>query len=93
VSLQTVGKYFVDDANTISVPAYTVVSAEIGIDRLMLGSGPLYCSAFAGMNNLFNKKYIGSAWLNPDIVGSQPVYIEPGLPGNFTASVSVGLNL
>jgi outer membrane receptor protein involved in Fe transport len=43
------------------------------------------------VNNLFDKKYIGSAWLNPDFAGGLPVYIEPGLPRNFNGSVSVGM--
>jgi len=48
-------------------------------------------SLFAGVNNLFDERYIGSTWLNPDIVNGLPVYIEPGLPRNFNGSVSLGL--
>jgi len=91
LNLQTVGKYFADDANSVSVPAYTVVNAAVGIDRLTIGSGSITLSAFAGVNNLSDAKYVGSAWLNPDIVGGEPVYIEPGLPRNFTGSVSLGV--
>jgi hypothetical protein len=54
-------------------------------------------SAFVGLNNLTDAKYIGSAWLNPDapvIGGVQvPAYIEPGLPSNFVGSIGIGMNL
>jgi len=93
VNLRSVGSYYVDDANTIEVPSSTVFGAEVGIERLTLGRGPLYVSVFAGVNNLSDLKYIGSAWLNPDIVAGRAVYIEPGLPRNFSGSLSLGLNL
>jgi len=37
-----------------------------------------------------DETYIGSAFINPDIVDGVPVYIEPGLPRNIVASVSFG---
>lgn len=92
-SLQSVGRYFADDANLISVPSYTVVNAAIGLDRWAPGGGRLFVSALAGVNNIADSKYVGSAWLNPDIVNGRAVYIEPGLPRNFIGSVSVGLTL
>lgn len=96
-NLQNVGKYFVNDANTISVPAYTILNAGVGIDHLDFADNALYVSGFLGVNNLTNAKYIGSAWLNPDapvIGGVQvPAYIEPGLPRNFVGSVGIGMNM
>jgi len=96
-SLQSVGKYYVNDANTITVPSYTILNAGIGIDHLNFAEERLFCSAFFGFNNLTNAKYIGSAWLNPDapvIGGVQvPAYIEPGLPRNFIGSIGIGVNL
>jgi iron complex outermembrane receptor protein len=88
--VQNVGKYFADDANKITVPSYTVLNANIGVDHLTFANDMMYVSAFVGVNNLTDKKYIGSAWLNPDIVGGKPVYIEPGLPRNVVASLSLG---
>lgn len=93
LSLQNVGKYFVNDANTISVPAYTILNAGIGVDRLEIPSSPLYVTLFVGVNNLTNKKYIGSAWLNPNLVGGKPMYIEPGLPRNYVGSIGLGATL
>jgi iron complex outermembrane receptor protein len=92
-SLQTVGEYFADDANTIRVPSYTIYGANLGVDRWAPGGGDWYFSIFAGVNNATNRTYIGSAWLNPDYVDGHPVYIEPGLPRNFVGSISVGLTL
>lgn len=92
-TLQSVGEYFADDANLIAVPSYTVVGASAGIDRWTPGGGSLFISASAGVNNLGDAKYVGSAWLNPDVVAGQAVYIEPGLPRNFVGSLSVGMTL
>jgi iron complex outermembrane receptor protein len=97
VNLQNLGKYFVDDANTITVPAYTIINAGIGLDHLNVANDRLFISAFLGLNNLTDARYIASAWLNPDYVtvsGKRvPVYIEPGLPGNFVGSIGIGVNL
>jgi iron complex outermembrane receptor protein len=95
IGVQNVGKYFVNDANTIVVPAYTIFNASIGIDKLEFANGLLYCSAFLGINNLTDKKYVGSAWLNPDLgrTNQQPAFIEPGLPRNFVGSIGIGMNL
>lgn len=92
-NLQSVGKYFADDRNTITVPSYAVLNAGIGITRLPLGSDILYLNAFVGVNNLTDAKYVGSAWLNPDIVGGAPVFIEPGLPRNVVGQLALGVNL
>jgi iron complex outermembrane receptor protein len=90
---QSTGEYFVDDANLITVPSSTVFGANVGIDHWTPGGGNFFLSASAGVNNVSDLKYIGSAWLNPDYVNGQPVYIESGLPRNFVGSVSVGMTL
>ena len=46
--------------------------------------------AFVTVHNVTNKKYIGSAFLNPDLVGGQPAAYEPGMPRTATVSFSVG---
>lgn len=93
LTLQSVGKYFADDANRITVPAYTILNATAGIDRLLFANDRFYLTAYVAINNLTDKKYIGSAWLNPDVVGGRPVYIEPGLPRNVVGGVGLGVNL
>jgi len=91
VSVQGVGKYFADDYNTFSVPPFTVVNAVIGTTHLTLPGDRLFLSAFAGVNNLFDRTYAASAWVNPDLSRSgEPIYLEAGLPRNFIGSLSLG---
>ena len=92
LNLQSVGKFYVNDANTLTVPSYSILNAGIGIDHLNFAEDRLFFGVFAGANNLTDQKYIGSAWLNPNLVNGQPMYIEPGLPQNFVGSVSLGWN-
>ncbi len=92
-NLQHVGDYFADDANKINVPAYAILGARVGIDHLSIGSSKFYVGGFAGVNNLTDEKYIGSAWLNPDVVSGSARYIEPGLPQNFIGALSLGMDL
>lgn len=93
LGLQSVGKYFADDANLVEVPSYTILNAGIGIDRFTFADDRLFVGGFVGINNLTDKKYVGSAWLNPDLVGGKPAFIEPGLPRNVVAGISIGANL
>ncbi len=92
-NMQRVGKYFANDANTIVVPSYTILNAAIGIEHLNFANDKLFVNAFAGINNLADVKYIGSAWVNPDVIAGKPVFIEPGLPRNFIGSIGLGVNL
>ena len=96
VNIQGVGKYFADDANKILVPSYTILNASIGIEQYQFANNRLFVNALLGVNNLTDKKYIGSTWLNPDapkINGvPTPAYIEPGLPRNFVGSLGIGMN-
>lgn len=92
-TLQNVGEYFADDANKITVPAYTILNARVGIDRLSFAGDRFFVSGFISVNNVFDKKYVGSAWLNPDVVAGRPVFIEPGLPRNVVGSVGIGMSL
>ena len=43
---------------------------------------------FININNLTDEKYAASAFINPDVINGQPVYLEPGLPRSFSASIS-----
>ncbi len=92
ISAQGVGAYFADDANSLEVDSYTILNASLGFNRLSLNKNGLFMSGFLAMNNLTDRKYISSAFINPDSspVTGEPIYIEPGLPRNFTGSISVG---
>jgi iron complex outermembrane receptor protein len=86
VGVASVADYFADDANTLTVSASTVLTANAGYSFRV---GPLANSVFAGVNNLANLKYAASAFINP--VGGS--YLEPGLPRNFFGGLNMKLEL
>lgn len=91
-SVNGTGSYFVDDANSIEVPSYNIFNAVVGFNREIKLSDHINMRGFISVNNLADTKYAGSAFVNPDIVGGLPVYLEPGLPGSVTVSLSFGIN-
>ena len=88
VSMNGIGKYFVDDANTLSVPSFNVINASVGLNKPVKLIGDLSFTGFITINNIFDLKYASSAFINPDIVNNEAVYLEPGMPRNFTLSIS-----
>ena len=46
--------------------------------------------AFVTVENLTDRRYIGSAFVNPDVVNGEPVAFEPGAPRSLIVSLSVG---
>ncbi len=88
--LEHFGRYFANDANTISVPAYTIVNLTAELRDPVLSAGSLGVRGFVTVHNLTDKAYIGSAFLNPDLVGGQPAAFEPGMPRALMVSLSVG---
>jgi outer membrane receptor protein involved in Fe transport len=45
--------------------------------------------AFVTVTNVFDRAYVASAFLNPDVVGGQAVAFEPGLPRNLVVGLSL----
>ena len=89
VGWHAVGKYFADDANKITVAGYGTMNASINLGRPVgIGNG-IGLQGFFSMNNVFDRGYLESAFLNPDIVGGVPVAFEPGLPRNYVVSLSL----
>jgi len=89
VGVQETGGYFVDDANTVSVPSSAIVSLGLLTDKVLeLGNG-VGVRGSVSVQNLTDKRYIGSAFLNPDVVSNVPVAYEPGLPRQVILSVTV----
>lgn len=86
------GKYFADDANSIEVPSYNIFGATIGIKQGIKLAEHLTLLGFINVNNLTDQKYAASAFINPDMVNGVPVYLEPGLPRNIIASLTLGFN-
>ena len=89
VEMQGVGEYFVDDANTTSVPSYNILNLSLRMKRPVRLAENFGLSGFAGVNNLTDKKYAASAFVNPDVVGGVPVYLEPGLPRNYVLGITL----
>lgn len=90
--MRTVGKYFADDANTLPVRSSTVFDAVVGFEKPLHTN--LGLKGFFRINNLADKKYIASIWINPDRpAGGDPAFIEPGLPRNLAGGLALIWNL
>ena len=84
------GKYFADDANRVDVPTYTILNLTAELRDPIMIAGNFGVRGFVSVKNLTDKQYIGSAFLNPDLVGGVPAAFEPGMPQALTVSLSVG---
>lgn len=82
--------YFADDANTVVVPGYGVMGLQIGLDQPIALGGGLSLRGTVGIENLFDRRYIGSAYLNPDVVAGEPLAFEPGMPRTVMVSARLG---
>jgi len=89
VGLQGSSRYFADDANLVSVAGYTLINAAVGLER-PIELGAVTIRGSISVQNLLNRRYIGSAFLNPDVVNEVPVAFEPGLPRSMVVSVAMG---
>jgi len=89
IAVRGVGDYFVDDANNVRVPAWTSIAATISTAReIPLGS--LGMRAFLTIDNITDRNYIGSAFVNPDVVNGEPVAFEPAPRRTVILSVAIG---
>ncbi len=88
-TLQRMGDYWADDANKVKVPSFVLSNVTFSYDQPVLARGGVGIRTFLTVNNLADRSYIGSAFLNPDIVNNVPVAYEPGLPRNIVLSFSV----
>jgi len=89
LGMEGTSAFFVDDANQVRVPAHHIYALTLGTaDDVDLGSG-VGINAFVTIHNLLDRRYIASAFLNPDVVGGVPVAFEPGLPRNVVLGISL----
>ena len=84
-----VGDNFLDDANTVSVPGYHTLDLTLALRPVGL-RGAATLSGFVAVSNLLDRRFIGSAFTNPDIVNGAPVAYEPGTPRSVIVSLSIG---
>lgn len=89
VGVQWVDAFWADDANEVRVPSYALWSAELGLRPVRIGRG-LNLRGSLQVENLANREYVASAFLNPDVVAGEPVAFEPGLPRHLVLSLSLG---
>ncbi|MEJ7811063.1 MAG: TonB-dependent receptor [Gemmatimonadaceae bacterium] len=90
LAAQGTDAYFADDANTVRVPGYGTLGATLAMERPLELGGGLGLRGFVTVNNLADRRYVASAFLNPDVVNGVPVAFEPGLPRHVVASLSLG---
>jgi iron complex outermembrane receptor protein len=88
------GEYFADDANTVTVPAFTILNATLELRKPIAAANNWGLRGFVTVHNIADTKYIGSAFLNPAPApgaGAQPpAAFEPGMPRSVILSFSVG---
>lgn len=84
------GDYFADDANRVNVPSYTIFDVTAELRNPIVAANGLGVRGFITIRNLTDKRYIGSAFLNPDLVNGAPAVFEPGTPRAVIVSLSVG---
>lgn len=88
LSVRGVGDYFIDDANSIEVAGYKTFGATVSSIRA-LAMGRVGLRGFVAIENITHRRFIGSAFVNPDVVNGEPVAFEPGTPRSLVISLSV----
>ena len=88
IGIQGTGRYWADDANVVNVPESHILGIGVRADRL-LHIGDAYLRGFVSVENVTDRRWIGSAFLNPDVVNGVPLAYEPGLPRTVLVSFSV----
>jgi iron complex outermembrane recepter protein len=82
------GAYFADDANVVSIPSQTVFDG--GISIVGTASSGASVRARLAVDNLTDKRYVASAFLNPDRnAAGQAIAFEPGMPRTLVFSLSM----
>lgn len=89
VGVENMGSFYADDANQVQVPSYRIANVSLGTDQPLALGATVGLNAFVTVNNVLDRHYIASAFLNPDVVAGEPVAFEPGLPRNVLVGVSL----
>lgn len=83
---QEQGGYWADDRNVVDVPGFRVFRAAATAERT-LRDGVVAVASLA-VENLVDARFTGSAFVNPDYTGGQPLVREPGLPRAVVVGVT-----
>ncbi|MCS7082246.1 MAG: TonB-dependent receptor [Bacteroidetes bacterium] len=89
--LRGFASYWADDGNRWRVPGTAVWDARLRLGPMRVGHPWMALEGFVAVTNLANTRYAASVFVNPDIVNGRPVYLEPGLPRQFTLGLSMRL--
>lgn len=88
--IQGVGAYTVDDYNRVGVSPWTTMMATAGIAGAEPFGPGIALSLTATVENLFDRRYAASGWINPDVNGAgEPIYLEPGVGRNLVVVAGV----
>lgn len=90
LGVEQFGDYFADDANAVDVPSYTIFNVSADLRQPIVAMNGWGLRGFVSVHNLTDKHYIGSAFLNPDLVNGAPAAFEPGMPRAVIVSLSLG---
>ena len=98
LTVQGSGRYFADDANRVRVAPFAVAGATLSFAPALGRLAPLLpgaevgggLRAFVAVENLFDRRYAASAFLNPDRLDGRPMAYEPGLPRGVVVGIAVG---
>ncbi len=82
--------YYADDANLVTVPAWRTADLTLSLPRPLRLAGGVGLRGAVTVSNLFDSRYIGSAFLNPSVVDGVPVAFEPAAPRQLLVSFSLG---
>ncbi|MBI4546669.1 MAG: TonB-dependent receptor [Ignavibacteriae bacterium] len=88
LGIEHLSSYVADDANLVDVPSYSILHTTAGYNVII---GSMYVRIIAGVNNLLNRTYISSVYINPEKTSDGYSVYEPGLPRSGFVNVSVGL--
>ncbi|MCL4212662.1 MAG: TonB-dependent receptor [Gemmatimonadales bacterium] len=86
VGAQGNDSYWADDRNAVRVPGNTVWRASVAAERTSVRG--LTTRFVVSGENLLDRRYVGSAFINPDYVGGAPLAYEAGLPRALLVSLS-----
>ena len=75
----------------MGVPSFTIVNLTAELRDPIIVLRGVRVGGFVSVKNVTDKQYIGSAFLNPDLVGGAPSAFEPGTPRALIVSVSLGI--
>lgn len=83
-------RYYLDNANLLRLPAYTLVNLNLHWDPARSDEAWSRLSLFASVQNLFDRTYIGSASVIADSLAASGAENGAAVLGNTTGSIYAG---